>query len=116
MHPRAYSVMRTAALKQHRCEPFFSALRHDEIGALTIITADFSEDFLAAWRPSVGTIAVFCKAAFIKVDDVFTAVFLHPMAQRAQVFYSATGMTLRVPRRFFYAIPALASHATTRSV
>jgi hypothetical protein len=50
----------------------------------------------------VRAIAVFGEAAFIKVDDVFAAVLLHPIPQRTKVFYSATGMTFRVPRRFFY--------------
>ena len=94
--------MRTAALKQHRRDPLISALRHDEVGALAIIAADFSEDFLAVFCPSVWTIAVRRKAAFIKVDNVLRAMLLHPMAQAAQVIYSATGMTFRVPRRFFY--------------
>jgi hypothetical protein len=94
--------VRTAALKQHRRDPLISALRHDEVGALAIIATDFAMDFLAAFCPSVRTIAVRRKAALIKVDDVLCAVLLYPMPQRAQVFYSATGTTFRVPRRFFY--------------
>jgi hypothetical protein len=50
----------------------------------------------------VRAIAVFREATFIEIDDVLAAVVLHPMPQRAQVFYSATGMTFRVSRRFFY--------------
>jgi hypothetical protein len=45
---------------------------------------------------------VFGEAAFIEIDNVFAAVLLYPLAQRAQVVHSATGMTLRIPRRFFY--------------
>ena len=101
LHPSGHGVMRAAALKQHRCEPFFSALRHNEIGALAVIAADFAMHFLAARCPSVGAIAVGCKAAFIEIDDVGAAVALHPLAQGTQIIYSASGMTLRVPRRFF---------------
>lgn len=105
-------MIRAATFKQHRRKPFFAPLRHDEIGALAIVTADFTVYFLTTRRPSMRAVAVFGEAAFIEIDDVFAAVLLHPVPQRTQVFYSATGMTLRVPRRFFYAAPSLASHAT----
>ena len=49
----------------------------------------------------MGAMRVRSKAAFIKVHDIFTTVLLHPLAQGSQVIYSVTGMTLRVPRRFF---------------
>jgi hypothetical protein len=50
----------------------------------------------------VRAVAVRGKSAFIKIHDVLRTMLLHPMPQRAQIFYSATGMTFRVPRRFFY--------------
>ena len=102
LHPRRDRVVRAAALKQHRRDPLISALRHYEVGALAIITADFSVDFFTAFCPSVRTIAVFCESTFIKVDYVLCAVLLHPLAKRSQIIYSATVMTFRVPRRFFY--------------
>lgn len=101
LQPRRDGVVRTAALKQHGRDPLIAARRHDEVGALAIIAADFCVHFFAARRPSVRAIAVVQKATFIKVDNVFAAVLLHPLAQRAQIIYSATGMTLRVSRRFF---------------
>lgn len=116
LYPRAHGVMRAATLKQHGRKPFFAALRHDEIGALAIIAADFSKDFFAARCPSMRPIAVFSKATFIEINHVIAAVLLHPVPQTTQIVYSATGMTFRVPRRFFYASPAHASHATIRSV
>lgn len=44
LHPGAHGVMGAAALEQHRCEPLFAALRHDEIGALAVVAADFTVD------------------------------------------------------------------------
>lgn len=101
-HPGAYGVMRAVAFKQHRRNPLAPPLCHDKIGALAVVAVDFSMHFFTALCPAVRPIAVGCKAALIKVNNVAAAVLLYPLAQRTQIVYSATGMTFRVPRRFFY--------------
>ena len=42
LHPCTHRVVRAVAFKQHRRNPLVPTLRHDKVGALTIIAEDFS--------------------------------------------------------------------------
>lgn len=46
-HPRQHRMMGAAFVKQHGGKPFFATLRHDEIGTLAVVSADFSMHLLA---------------------------------------------------------------------
>jgi hypothetical protein len=40
--------MSAAVFKQHGCQPFCAALRHDEVGAFAIVAMDFAMNLVAA--------------------------------------------------------------------
>jgi len=82
-YPHAHGEMCTTAFKQHRCQPLLATLRHDEVGCLTVVARDFTKDLHAALCPAVRPVAVFGKAALVKVDHVLAAVFGDPMTQVA---------------------------------
>jgi len=102
LHPCCHGLMRAIFFKQHRRDPFFSTLRHDEIGALAVVSVDPAVHFLAARCPAMWSVTMFRKAAFIKVNHVIAAVRLYPVTQLTQVIYSTAGMTFSIARRFFY--------------
>ena len=114
-HPCGNSVVCAAAFKQHGCDPLVATLRHDEVRALAVVTTDSAMHFLATLCPSMWSVALCGESAFIKINDVVCAVLLHPLTKCPQIFYSATGMTFRVPRRFFYGCPSAATQPTRRS-
>ena len=67
LNPNIHRVMRTTALKQHRCEPFVASLRHDKIDRFVVSAAHFSVNFCATFRPTMRAIALCLEPTFVKV-------------------------------------------------
>jgi len=109
LHPGDDGEAIAAVRKQHGSEPFFAALRHDEVGGFAIAAGHIAEYFLATFCPTVGAETVFLKAALIDVDEIFLAVDWQQAAQFAQISYAFFVISLRIPRRFFYACRAHAA-------
>lgn len=93
----------------HRREPFLLPLRHDEVDGFAIATGDIAKDFDAAFCPSMRALAVCLKPALIHIDKVlFATEFRQQAAQLRQITYAFFVISLRIPRRFFYAYQAIA--------
>jgi len=82
--PGGDGQMRATGFKEHWCEPVGPALRHDQIGALTVVAADLAQYLPATAGPTMGTVAMAGKTALVKIDHIGLAVFGDPKAQTAQ--------------------------------
>ena len=81
LDPSQHGFVCAVFLKQHRGQPFFAALGHDQVGGLTIVACDTAMHLCAARCPSMGAVAVRGKAAFIPIHDVLAAVSGDPGAE-----------------------------------
>ena len=103
LEPSGDEVMMATSGEGERGQPFFAALRHDEIDApFFVITSDLAMHFRSAPCPAMRAVALCLKAALIHVNNILRAVFLDPFAQGTKVSHSGSGMTFSVARRFFY--------------
>jgi hypothetical protein len=99
--PCCHGQMGTGCFEQHRSNPVFATLSHDEVGSLTAVAGYFAEDFSPSDRPAMRAMHIGLKTTLVKIDDVAPAMLGNPAAQLPKKCDSFLVTTFSVGGRFF---------------
>ena len=68
------------AFEQHGSQPFVLALRHYKIGGFAVIAVYPAKDFPPSSCPTMWSVALWGKTAFIEINDILRTIFLRQPA------------------------------------